>query len=268
MKGHMQINLQTILAALLCTAFASGCGGGAQDSSRSQKNGIEKVRNMPAGFQIIGDHGAVQVDENFVNLGLTAKGSVSMPASAGLLAQATITVTGDTPILCIRPLSTYASIYSVTKSGNQFTYTLVGGFTGSAAAAETFDWYVFDKMPAGTAGSVGIEVRDANGTTTFNSNFTPMIVSAIGTIPTAGMPGNPASVDTGVARTYAACLSEGRIAAAPNGNGVNGFIYWEIVKVTATGAMTSYGPAQSIPPDVSFNSGGGGQILLVDVTGL
>lgn len=218
---------------------------------------------MPAGFQVVGSHGVVQVDQNFINLGLAGKGTVAVPGAnaSGWMGRATVTVTGTSPILCLRPTSNYAAIFSVARTGNTYTYT-IAGTPGNVA------WYLFDRMSPGSAGQVGFEVRDANGITTFNSNFAPMIVAAIGQIPHASMTTTPASINTGVARTYAACMSEGRRQTGyiPPAGIAN--IYIETLNINATGASTSYGLAQQIPAEVDYDSTQAGQILLVDVTGL
>jgi len=179
-----------------------------------------------------------------------------------------VTVTATSPIMCIRPLSMSVGFYSVSKSGNQYTYTFAGGFSagGGSPVTETFAWYLFDRMSAAGAGDSGVEVFDATGTTTFNSNFSPMIVSAVGTIPNAALIGNPASIAPG-SGTYAVCLTEGRRQSADDGYPV-GSLYMETVKVNGTGAATSYGKVAGWPLGAGVNVTQGGSILLVDVAGL
>lgn len=269
----------TILAVLFFTALSSGCGGGAPESVPARPtqptiNEIERVKNMPAGFQIIGAHGVVQVDENYVNLGLIAKGTVTIPAGGVPLNQAAqIVVAGSSPVLCIRPVSTYATIRRVQKSGGTYSYTLQGGYAnanGTGPTAETFNWYLFDRMALTTMSNTGVQVFNATGEITFNSNGNPMRVAAVGQIQNASIATSPAVVSAASSGAYAACMTQGRIDSAvfAPGTGEETHIFIEAVKINASGASTGYLMDGLIPAAVNVQSYQGGQILLVDVAGL
>ena len=152
-----------IPVVIWCTVFGNGCGDGGSSSGKQMTTEsslgtrtetatetiIEATNNgkarkheqqrpypdeeviLPAGFQIIGAHGAVQVDSNLVNLGLSAKGTITIPAGGigGPLAPAQIVVRAESPILCIRPIHTYATIRRVIRDGNQYAFTIQGGFS-------------------------------------------------------------------------------------------------------------------------------------------
>lgn len=269
----------TILTALLFTVFISGCGGGSNaplslpspDATTSQLQGLP---NMPAGFQIVNSSGVVQVDENYVNLGLVAKGTITIPAGGigGLAAPAQISFTGVSPILCIRPVNTFAFIRSVTKSGSTYAYTVNGGFAtsgNSSPLAETFNWYIFDRMSQIGTTNYGIQIYNAAGEITFNSSANPMRVAAVGQIPNASLATAPATVSASQSGTYAACISNGRLdTAVASTQPPVSWVIKEGIKINSTGGTTAGVFDFTIGTLNGPVSNAGAQILLVDVSGL
>ena len=271
----------TILAVSLFTAFINGCGGGADTAALESTSlpdvaaaQLQGLQNMAAGFQIVNANGIVQVDENYVNLGLVAKGTITIPAGGigGMAAPAQISFTGASPILCIRPVSTYAFIRSVTKLGNTFSYTVNGGYSGAgntSPTAETFNWYIFDRMSQIAVTNYGIQIYNASGELTFNSSSNPMRIAGVGQTPNAALSTAPATVSAAQAGIYAACISNGRLfSQVVSTQPPISMIIREGIKVNSTGGTTAGVADLTIGTLSSLVSNTGGQILLVDVSGL
>ena len=123
-------------------------------------------------------------------------------------------------------------------------------------------------MSATPRSNHGLEVFNASGELTFNSNAHPMRIVAIGQIPHASMATTPATVTAPVPGEYAACLSQGRIDSKPIGPNVM-VVIKEVIKVHSHGASTGWirdGAVGRLRGDLRSHEGG--QILLVDVSGL
>lgn len=128
---------------------------------------------MTAGFQAFNSGGVLQIDENYVNLGLIATGQVT-PSTAtpdGFISafkMAELTVTGVAPIIAVR--ANYAvALGDVRQSGSSWTFRL--------CVNTTTDWdgtpltyYIFDQVPA-VAHGIGLQVFRADGVCTFDSNY-------------------------------------------------------------------------------------------------
>lgn len=272
--------LALLFTGFISAAFISGCGGELKSMPEKKEENTEEINekisqgliNMPAGFQLVNDQGVVQVDENFINLALVAKGAVHIPAGGigGLLAPPQINYWGVSPILCLRSVSTYAYIRQVTKSGNTYSYVINGGFAGAmndSPLAETFNWYIFDRMSQVPASNAGLQVFNAWGELTFSSASRPMRVATVAQIPHAPLLTTPTVANAGKYGVYAACMTQGRIdgGAMPPSRGM---VFKEGVKINSVGATTAAAFDFVIgSPNVPV-SYAGGQILLVDVAGL
>jgi hypothetical protein len=269
------------LLVLLFTGFISGvliigCGGHSKHHQENPEESTEEISqglvNMPAGFQLVNAHGMVQVDESYVNLALVAKGVVSIPAGGigGIHAAPQIHYPGISPILCIRPVNTYAFIRRVMKSGSTYSYVINGGFAGAmngSPLAETFSWYIFDRMSQVPASNSGLQVFNASGELTFSSNSRPMRVVTAGQIPNAPLRTTPAVVNAGKYGVYAACMTQGRMDGQAMINN-QGAMFKEGIKIDSNGAVTvaAFDFMTSVYGLATSDSGG--QILLVDVSGL
>lgn len=237
-----------IVLAALCL-FLVACGGGNDPSGDITVKKIPAIsgatNNMPAGFQVIGDGGVVQIDENYINYGFIQKGTVDTSYAYN----SSVEITGDAPIICLRALNTFVSIQAVGKLGNTYTYTFRG------TADETIEWFLFDKVPPGSAAPFGLNVYKADGTLAYSSTSKPMIMTAVGASDTT------VSGPTG---KYAACLSSPRITAVPASPNYD--ILIEGVKVSATSATTQgIMWAQSFTPDANNSPG---LLFLVNVDNL
>lgn len=107
---------------------------------------------MPAGLQVIGSHGIIQVDENFSNLAYRGSGSFS----------GSLTLSGlNFPVLAFRPGNVQGTSISriVAGGGGNFTWH----FTGSGSG----NYWLFD-IPE-QSGSFGLQVFRADGSLAFDS---------------------------------------------------------------------------------------------------
>ncbi|GGX43050.1 hypothetical protein [Undibacterium squillarum] len=227
---------------------------------------------MPLNFAIRnGNNGVIQIGIDFFNLQMVNKGLLQIPASSSDMSFVDVTVSAESPIICIRPTQRYVALVKVQKTGNQYTYTF-GSWSQSGVAAEAVQWYLFDRVPVNAQKGV-VMVRNPNtGELVFNSNFPVMRVAAIAPLPSAALTQQAASIDAGVGGTYAVCISQGRIEHTSQSKGVglgfDGQLWVEGVKMSGNGAVTSALLRQRDSAGVRFASGTGGQMMLIDVAGL
>ena len=221
---------------------------------------------MTAGFQVVGSHGLLQIDERYTSLGLRAKGSMSITGPA------TLVVTDvQTPMLAISAPSAPVLLTGAVQSGGTVTYTL------TSAAATALDWWLFDKMtpPAGGSHGAGLQVYTADGQCAFDSTSPPMRIAGLLRLPdapaNAAWPPTPGAL-SGPAGAYAACLSHPRVYLT-DGQQPNRW-FADGVQTSPTGCTTGQVYYRSHPPG-SNGFGGerymqaqGGLLFLVDVTGL
>jgi hypothetical protein len=145
---------------------------------------------MPVGLTVFNDANILQIDENSLNFGCVAQGTVTLtnahPAQAGYESRpnqvrcADITVTGrQNPIIAIKA-SGPAGVLATTKSGTTVTFRIAS--IGTPTSNPTVDYFVFDTNPASPTGAqAGLEIRDASGRVIFHSNFGNMqVVGAVG----------------------------------------------------------------------------------------
>lgn len=224
---------------------------------------------MPTGFQVIGDHGGIQIDENFYNMTLLAKGTtpynpVDANGDVNWLIPFQFSVSGaTTPIICFKTPKVVALATSV-KSGSTFTYT--GNVFSSDAGS--FSWYVFDRMP-NVSNHAGLNVYDASGNITFNSDYVPMKIVNLYKLPDGAITASTSSWYTNTSgRDIAACLTSPRIGAFLSGGGMTA-LYTEGVAADITGAGTASIGIGSIPGShTGAATTTGGYLMTVDVTGL
>ncbi len=277
----MQIKALTLAVTLFTVLSSAGCGGGSTEpvAAAPSFNGlldIDRVQNMPAGFQLFGAHGVMQIDGQYANLGLTAKGVITIPPS-GSITQSTpmvsgiapqISVRGITPILCLRPTVVHATIARVQRSGEVFSYTVIGS---ASPAGETFEYFVFDQMrlaiPLSNSKS-GLQLFTPDGNIVFDSNANPMRVVAAGSISNAPLLSTPGSLNVGYSGVYAACISQGRIDSVYSYPSRMTQIFGEGVRITANGAVTDAVLNNLVGYEIHPRENSGAQIILVDVSGL
>lgn len=243
----------------------------AVNSSTTTTQLIQEVTNMPAGFQVIGDHGGVQIDENFYNMTLKAKGSVTYPDTQLVLTMHpwAITVPNTiSPVLCFH-VTHFTSIESVSSANGNTTYS---GYI-FAAIGGTMEWYAFDRMPAPISPTgAGLSVFDVNGQLTFSSEYPPMKIAAIHTIPdsTGNPDGNSEyySYSNPGAGKYAACLSSPKVGYILGGGQTSYYKQGVAANSDAYGVFYMGSASFVVPGSQPYYNPKGGQLVLVDVTGL
>lgn len=219
---------------------------------------------MPHGFRIVGDHGVVQVDQDYTNLALVQAGSVFVPAG---LAGAQVSVSGVTwPIFCVRtPAGIPVNVTSNQALPNP-TYTL------RAQGSSTVEWYVFGRDAPASSGH-GLTVRRADGSIAFNSAWKVMKIGAVSGVPAATDPyaALPAAgVSAPYAGKWAACLTATRVRVDDGGGSQVALVHADGIATNGNSATTgdvlvAQIPWGQVPPQVSQPFGG--TILLVDVSG-
>lgn len=116
---------------------------------------------MPAGMQIfLEDGGDVQIDDNFFNLALTGKYSVSCTPNLNLQS-GSLTISGKSPVVAFSGPG-YVAIHSMSQSGNNFTFNFI------VNTAQTITAYVFD-VPT-SSGNFGLQIFNDNEELTFDSS--------------------------------------------------------------------------------------------------
>lgn len=264
-----------ILTALLCMALSSllvACGGSSATADMQPTvTYVKGVVNMPAGFQVFGTHGAAQIDGQSVNLALTGRGQFVMPASGDIQVGAEsvlqispqITIAGVNPVLCIRSTAKAIAIGAVQRSGSTFYYTLIGRSTSSAA---TVDWYVFDTPSLLTPSRSGGQVFTPQGTLVFDAMQSPMRVVNVGSIPAGSPISSPGRLDAPYSGTFAACLSQGRIASVWQSPYTN--VFMDGILIDANGLKTQAVSTYLLNGNTPIASPDAAAGILVDVSGL
>lgn len=219
---------------------------------------------MTSGLQIFNASGEIQVDSNLFNFVLIQKGTVTIPAGGYInsFPAAQIVVNGVTPILCLRPVNSFAGVVNTKIINGQYSYLING--TGG----ETINWYLFDKNPMTGNNNAGIQVFNQAGQMTFNSDRYPMRMAAVGTMPNGRLCVAPTygSLTAQKLGEYAFCLSSVRIDTE-RGSTSRGFM--EGGRVTSNGMVGGAIQYMSVGGDISLGeSYSGSQALLVNVAGL
>ncbi|WP_426106351.1 hypothetical protein [Massilia sp. TSP1-1-2] len=227
---------------------------------------------MPAGFQVIGEHGSTQIDDTYFNFACVAKGTINMPASANSsvnlygLTPVTLTMDGTYPMLFIAPKNTVACVSRVAATGASHEFTIHGGLTEAGQPlAESFSWFLFDRPPPPVLHGSGLQVFNAAAQCTFDSNYPPMRIAGLLTVPT-GLADASMTLASG---DYACGLGQGRRGRTPN-NVTTGATLIDAFKITPTQVKLSLkyllfgGPSNGS----TYTNGGGGQALVIDVSRL
>ncbi len=219
---------------------------------------------MTSGLQIFNANGSIQIDSNLVNFVLTAKGTVTIPAGGYInsFPAAQIVVNAVTPILCLRPLYSFADVVNTKIINGQYSYLING--TGG----ETFNWYLFDKNPMTGNNNAGIQVFNQSGEMTFSSDRYPMRIMAVGTMPNGRLCVTPVFGSLPTPRTgeFAYCLSSGR-TDTERGSISKGLMEgYRVTPYGVTGGAIEY---MRVGGNMSLGeSYFGSQMIVVDVAGL
>lgn len=124
---------------------------------------------MAVGLRVRNNANIIQIDNQYKNLAMKQKGTVStvagvIPQFNSNIAYATITVSGVNPQLALIPSeAAVAALWYISRSGSDFTFHIV------SRAAATIPYYIFDNTTTGTAGAK-LKMRDAAGNLFFDSS--------------------------------------------------------------------------------------------------
>lgn len=131
---------------------------------------------MGAGFQCFGDHGYIQVDENYVNFALIGKAVLqgTTAANAGIPAGnlfncqwVSYTAQSKQSILALHSQWPFA-IFNIFEQNGTFVYKI--------ACLNQIEIYEFGPPPTNSGSGVGVQVFNANGGLVFSSDFAYMRV--------------------------------------------------------------------------------------------
>lgn len=198
-----------VLSLLSISLVACGGGGGSeepQDTLPKPKPSVVGVKYakdsyMPAGFQAINDAGVLQIDQDYLSYGLSAKGSFYVRnGRATVYAQNSVA-----PVLCIRPTGGAVAVVGFNYNpGGQSSWTISTGVDVFATSA-TVEWWVFDAERASADTGPGLSVYDATGKLAYNSNTPEMQVTQVVTTPATGayIPGD---IWTSIGSNKAVCM--------------------------------------------------------------
>lgn len=210
---------------------------------------------MAQGLQIIGDHGVVQIDQDYSNLVMIAKGTHSWSAYDGSFTLTLPTVA--TPLLAIRT-STPVWVYTNNAIGTT-SYVFYSSSAGSCT------YYLFDKSIAAT-GSHGLQVFKANGELAYHSSWPILRIGNMVQVTHGMSVGASTSVGAPYGGTWAAVLTSSRFKAFMVSAGQHARA-WDALACTDSGATCMVQQIAPISGVLVADQPHNGHILLVDVTG-
>lgn len=153
---------------------------------------------MPAGIQIWGDHGFVQITDAYSNFAFRAKGVVALDGNG----RGSISFSGMShPMVCVQSGSPVALLGTWTD-GWSWTFT----FNGSPGAS--FWVFTFDDPVFNGGSKYGLQIFKDDGSLAFDSNMKYMKIAGIGS-PPGGVPGYNATWEYNplVGGSYAVCMT-------------------------------------------------------------
>ena len=232
---------------------------------------------MPAGLTVFNDDHYLVIDENFFNYSFKGKGTATVtgpvagPVIGGYANTLIITVTGDAPIVAIKPNATHRWCYhSTTRSGNTWTFRFTGNL-GSLGPqiGETVTYYVFDR-PDDSGTNVGFQVFDASGKLTFDAGRKYMRLLYAGSLAIGG------SLDFGTGNYGVALLNQYYFyRESPPEVGSNnhiwamvaGTIQFNATGVTAANFEVATGTRANIDAPLPNQANGDTYLMAIDVSG-
>ncbi|GGA05474.1 hypothetical protein [Dyella caseinilytica] len=119
---------------------------------------------MPVGFQVFGDSGAVQIDDNYANLALVGKGTLS-PGNPGQDGGNMMQVStgAANAMIFLRASQIGVAVGAVSDSGGVRTFTI-----WMASGVTSVNYWVFGTPPAPTS-RFGLQIFRSDGQCTFDS---------------------------------------------------------------------------------------------------
>lgn len=230
---------------------------------------------MAAGIQVFNDSGNIQIDGDYLNLGLLAKVATTTNLASNLgipyvtyagtwIRYTTKNKKNLIALRCARPAAAVRTI----DNGTTYTYEIIV-YNSPVGTAITV--YEFGEMPTGmTSSGTGFEVYTADGLLAFSSNYRYMKVA--GWVDGSKPVSIPATYTYNIARQYAIVLSTGAgyVDSWFDGNADWENIMWMLMANYVTGGI--YLNEYSVWSQVQSTSIGGKagytfSAMIIDVTG-
>jgi hypothetical protein len=132
---------------------------------------------MTAGLYALGDGGAVQFDDTYINYTLVQRNTVTISSSSNHYGSVVITYDGGTAPIIAWAGDVYASCPSIAYNNGQWQFTLYAYCPNNAPV--TFSYYIFDRtMPPNN--NYGMQIFNSDGTLMYDAVVSqPLRISGI-----------------------------------------------------------------------------------------
>lgn len=275
-----RMHIQRLATSLLLSISLAACGGGAGGGESAEQEpphsvpatsqvAYNKDNYMPAGFQVINDSGVIQIDQDYFNYSMVAKGTLAVNGGG-----ANISVSGSVaPVLCFRPTGAAVGIMGFTfNAGGTSVWNLRASVQPNLTAS--VDWWVFDAERAVSDTGPGLSVYDGSGNVVYNSNTPEMRVAGVASTPAfAGGDGWPPSHNLGYWPGKAVCIGQSKFYFVNSGMDTSPYLaVLEAVQFSGDTLITENiivgtGPILG-PGSVYPVNGTASNFLLADIAGL
>ncbi|MDF4005330.1 hypothetical protein P3W33_18175 [Luteibacter sp. PPL552] len=183
---------------------------------------------MATGVRIRNAAGSVQIDDQYFNYAIVARGQLTLsPPAAGtpyVVASATVRVSAQNPMVAIQAPNGTAVVGAVTSAGaGLWDVTILG-------SQQTVTYFVLDQCPQAGSKGVGMRLRRASDQKiTFDSGFYYPKVVFYGAATKNDMP----------AGSYAVISAQGGGYMNPGAQPPNNYEYITAYQTTATGVIVA-----------------------------
>lgn len=218
---------------------------------------------MAFGAKIINDTGSIQIDQDYKNLAMVAKGNiVTTNTIGGGYSWVDLTITGINPILALRCTTRSCHYYYITNSGSNWTYRIF--INNSTAGVDTITYYVFDEPPTPVMSGFGMIIFNSASQPCFDNRHKYLRVTAM-----IEHPHTEASHTFTVGRQYAAIISKPAVGLTAPGMAppyplIRYGMGWQAITngMERKVVIVSTGSYSSVPVSASYP----GSAIIVDVT--
>ncbi|WP_145916175.1 MULTISPECIES: hypothetical protein [Dickeya] len=234
--------------------------------------------------RVVNDSGITLIDSEVFNLYLSQKGQLTMNWDVNIGDCMVITYNAKSnlpPLLAISCSSHHASLLSVKKNGNVYTYTIIYVDSSSVNSAVIGDYYIFDVGILTRSGTGGLIIRNKDGYVTFDSDNQYLRVHSVESYAPSGWDelSGPVGADSvrglPMGRRFAAVTNKvGYVYTERiNGGEVMSTWYYDGVRIASIGGNMSR--HMELYQQSLYESGGANQTrnssdsqyMIVDVTG-
>lgn len=162
---------------------------------------------MPVGIEVINSSGQFQINDEFSNMHMTAKGTLSLVSNPLWLNQGQVVfVEGVNPIMMFGPNIAGvggACIIEKTAAPGGFNFRIMSySFWGGASAGtvQIIPYYVFDTKPP-TPSNFGLQIFNSSGVLKFDSQSKFLKIKAMAVL------GEDGEIPVPFGKVYAACMA-------------------------------------------------------------